>query len=92
MDRADAISVIKDIHAEMEDARDNIAVEALDIAIKEIERPRGEWILTNNPNYSPFDETSEKIKTCSQCGYSYATKKMFNFCPNCGANMVGDKK
>lgn len=36
MDRADAISVIKDIHAEMEDARDNIAVEALDIAIKEI--------------------------------------------------------
>ena len=38
MTKDDAIIIMKDIRAEMENARDSIAVEAIDIILKEVER------------------------------------------------------
>lgn len=57
--------------------------------IKIDERPHGEWHKTHNPNYSPFDSTSEVIYMCSQCAYSSGDRSTatWNFCPNCGADM-----
>ena len=53
------------------------------------ERPHGEWNTTPNPNYSPFDSTSEVIYMCSQCAYSSGDRitETWHYCPNCGADM-----
>lgn len=52
-------------------------------------RPRGKWLTTPNPNYSPFDSTSEVTYVCSKCTYSSGERitAYWNFCPNCGADM-----
>ena len=45
MTREEAINIMKDLRSEMEDARDRIAVIALNVVIKSLEeRPHGEWI------------------------------------------------
>lgn len=51
---------------------------------------RGEWILTDNMNYSPFDGSSPTVKTCSVCKFKYSDKRIFNFCPNCRSDNRGD--
>ena len=51
------------------------------------ERKTGKWIEKNNPNYSPFDTSGEVTRVCSECGYSYAVRAYFRYCPNCGARM-----
>lgn len=43
--------------------------------------PQGEWI-----NTSPYDDKGE----CSLC--CYLSKKYYNFCPNCGADMRGKEE
>jgi len=44
---------------------------------------RGEWRL-----YSPLTDTYE----CDKCGYQVIDESFrTNFCPNCGADMRGDK-
>jgi len=57
---------------------------------KEIGRPMGEWIL---------DEDADDVK-CSACGHlallrvamgDVGIQEYSNFCPNCGADMRGDK-
>ena len=49
---------------------------SLDLAIKALEeRPQGEWKCAG-------------LVFCNQCGRSHGTHKT-NFCPNCGAKMVG---
>jgi len=45
------------------------------------ERQPGEWT-----NTSPYDDKGE----CSLC--CYLSKKYYKFCPNCGADMRGDKE
>lgn len=53
------------------------------------ERPRGEWV------YSSETEDSCAGWVCSNCNASYwfpFAHKDFNFCPNCGADMRGEKK
>ena len=52
------------------------------------ERKKGTWLTVENPNYSPFDCSSEKISVCSVCGYA-REQHDFNYCPNCGAAMEG---
>lgn len=49
------------------------------------EHKNGEWIKTNNPNYSSFDGTDGYIYACNQCNKK--TLRKSNFCPNCGAEM-----
>ena len=44
------------------------------------DRPKGKW-YTNKFRYDC---------TCSNCGCSVYHKDALNFCPNCGARMVGD--
>lgn len=43
------------------------------------------WIEYPNPNYSPFDNTSEYHSICSNCGSVF--KHSYNYCPVCGATM-----
>lgn len=55
---------------------------SLDLAIKTLERPQGEWI-THQTGYLIWEE-------CNQCHAQVGTVGM-NFCPNCGADMRGDE-
>ena len=43
------------------------------------------WLKINNPNYSPFDQSSEYYLFCSNCECGHV--QMYNFCPSCGAKM-----
>ena len=54
-------------------------------AIPSADRPQGEWIDRSDGGriLNPWWETYE----CSKCG-QYGTR-MWNFCPNCGAQMKG---
>lgn len=49
--------------------------------LKNDTRPQGEWI-----NTSPYDIEGE----CSLC--CYLSNKCYNFCPNCGARMIGKEE
>ena len=74
----------------MEDARDNIAVEALDIAIKEIERPRGEWKSVTKNNSFDLEVTCYECSVCKKSSIPQMHILIFeklDFCPNCGASM-----
>ncbi len=48
------------------------------------------WLTKNNPLYSPFDGSSEHIKVCPYCGFEYAKKQEYAFCPECGEYMYLD--
>ena len=72
-------------------ARNTIA----DLPYKQNERPKGEWIekvYTTKVGYGYL--TSHDI-VCSVCGEDNddieGTPQMTKFCPNCGADMRGDK-
>ena len=44
------------------------------------------WVKCNNPNYSPFDGSSEYTYRCSNCGKEHESKSPF--CEHCGASMT----
>lgn len=48
-----------------------------------------EWVLINNPNYSPFDRSEEYVYQCTNCKtiQDYHTL----FCSHCGADMRSSK-
>lgn len=49
------------------------------------ERKKGKWVNDQNDYYA----------NCSECGYQMDThteRGYFNFCPNCGADMRGERK
>lgn len=61
--------------------------EALDLAIKALERPQGKWI----------DDSKEDsyYANCSHCDYQIDThyeRGYLNYCPNCGADMRGESE
>lgn len=52
-------------------------------AMLEALRPQGEWIKEEDRVYSK----------CSLCGFKYADYGiLFDYCPNCGADMRGDRE
>ena len=60
--------------------------------LAQIERPKGEWIKQYNKSYEL--KTNEGILVgeftkCPKCQYDKARGS--NFCPNCGADMRGEK-
>lgn len=63
-------------------------IQALDMAIEALTRPKGEWIEVEDYN-------GDVHYKCDQCGeewtFPYGTPKEnnANFCPNCGARMKG---
>ena len=52
----------------------------------EPERIRGRWEMKPDP-YGFFDE----IPVCSECGCTTEMRKVYKFCPNCGADMRGEQ-
>ena len=64
------------------------------IVLKEIPpadvRPvvRGEWILKTDD----FDFVDGKCSVCSYTDSFFEENWLYNFCPNCGADMRGDKE
>ena len=53
----------------------------------EYERPQGEWIKWNFKTFGAFGDYEYK---CSNCEKVHGGE--YNFCPNCGADMRGEKK
>ena len=53
--------------------------------IPNAERPRGKWVMHNNPCYSPFDGSSAVVYICSLCEYLHDSPS--NYCEWCGAEM-----
>lgn len=79
MTREEALRIIKDIREEMENARDKIAIEALDIAIEALQEPKqGEWIEEKEVGYYEI--------RCSKCNSRGDDR--FLYCPWCGARMT----
>ena len=95
MTNKEAIEIVKTFRQAMDtpitEYRD-ILLGALDMAIKALEeRPQGEWIIT--------DAYPHKVY-CSVCYKTFADSKWEvwkdgslprAYCPNCGADMRGDK-
>ena len=54
---------------------------SLDVAIKALERPQGEWIYER-----PNGKTYSDFVFCSVC-HKHGGFNKTNFCPNCGASM-----
>ena len=89
MTREKAIKILKDYsqysygiyHNNEEDTQ------AFDMAIEALDRQKGEWA----------DIPIGNMKQCSNCGYictpilAGRTESIYNFCPNCGADMRGEK-
>lgn len=59
-------------------------VVAYECGKKSFERPQGEWLWLG------FDDGDSRRWSCSLCGRG--VKNQENFCPNCGADMRGDKE
>ena len=79
----EAIEVLKDLRSEMEDARDRIAVNAINMVLEAVKEPKcGEWVRKNNSN-SWFE--------CSVCKevsdvVTIMREPTWQFCPNCGSD------
>ena len=48
------------------------------------ERKKGKWIIK--------DDTERFIAQCNCCRYIEDSRRIKNFCPNCGADMRGEQK
>ena len=56
-----------------------------DLPSAQPERIRGRWEMKPDP-YGFFDE----IPVCSECGCTTEMRKVYKFCPFCGADMRGE--
>lgn len=48
-----------------------------------VESKRGEWKVDETHDYEPY---------CSLCGHEPIAGEKYNYCPDCGAEMRGDKQ
>ena len=79
MTREEAIELIHDIQTDAVYSILPKEKEALDMAISALSENKGEWIACKR----------ELVYFCSECRY-YSQNNLFNFCPNCGADMRGE--
>ena len=54
------------------------------------ERPQEHWIITGEEQGALG--IIYKMRKCSNCGFEHCLFISDNFCPNCGADMRGEKK
>ena len=66
-----------------------IGVKLLELPSVRPERKRGKWIDGDVETGALNIQYTEKI--CSICGWSHSLVIPNNFCPNCGADMRGEK-
>ena len=88
MIKADAIYYLTWLKDEAIDDADSHRCEALDMAIEalENERPKGHWIRKT------VDRGFNADWVCSECRHRvYSDFVDFNYCPNCGADMRGER-
>ena len=82
MTKEEAIKMIENdirIHHDYLSGKYRQALTMAVVALKE--RPRGKWI----------DEGDPLTIRCSKCDYRAARYNNTNYCPNCGADMKGEK-
>ena len=60
--------------------------EALEVAIKALERSTGHWINYNTPCFSECSECSHPFDWADNC------MEDWQYCPNCGAKMDSEVK
>ena len=75
--------------------------EALDMAIKALEQLSSyeqtinkltDAISKQEPKTGHWIDKHFDIATCSECGFKGGNYHVFNYCPNCGADMRGEEK
>lgn len=49
----------------------------------------GRWILLGKNEHNYETSVEEKCSLCGRYVYRYDTQPQDNFCPNCGAHMIG---
>ena len=83
----DAVKTIESFYRVDSDILKKMTFELKDLPSAQPERKKGEWIKVNG-------KTAINCSACYHCSWSLSfedTVKRFNFCPNCGADMRGDK-
>lgn len=67
------------------DCLGDVLIEIENAPTEDVVKPIKCHLLTiENPNYSSFDCSPQKIRICSFCEYD-RIQYTFNYCPNCGA-------
>lgn len=67
--------------------------EAIDNAIKLLSRPKGEWIGISYDGYADGNPVYTEWE-CSNCGLEINDDNgeiLWNYCPDCGADMRGEE-
>ena len=82
---ADAAAAIEDLEARLGEAENSVE-RWKDMYLTKHEPKRGEWEREMDVNDEPFYQ-------CSVCGECFdfnsdSTHEVFNYCPNCGADMA----
>lgn len=85
MNREEAIEILKGA-IKKPNTKDGYLGQALTMGIESLENQKtGYWITQG---LSPY----EGISRCSACYKTYDIRVEFNYCPNCGAKMEGEKE
>ena len=85
MTKEEAINILEKTK-KWEFVPDSILDEALDMAIKALERSTGHWINYNTPCFSECSECSHPFDWADNC------MEDWKYCPNCGAKMESEVK
>ena len=87
-------NLIKRMAFHMKNLQDKVDTQAEELrrqqAVDAVEVVHGEWEQLCDPYFS---KTIPTISRCTACGKKYNLPNIsYNYCPNCGADMRGDKE